>query len=70
MEMGWMDGILNVNTNLDPEGEVEEENLLKNYGTMTLEQGIESEKGIHCGAAAEGTRHLHVIPAMSYGLPI
>ena len=44
MEMGWMDGILNVNTNFDPEGEAEEENLLENYGTVTLEQVIESER--------------------------
>jgi hypothetical protein len=45
MEMGWMDGILNINTNPDgPEGEEEEENLINNYGTITLEQAVESER--------------------------
>ncbi|KAI2496356.1 hypothetical protein MHU86_18135 [Fragilaria crotonensis] len=43
MEMGWMDGILNVTTN--PGEEVpDEENMLENYGTITLEQVIESER--------------------------
>ena len=43
VEMGWMDGILNVD--IAGQGdEPEEENLLENYGTITLEQVIESEK--------------------------
>ncbi|KAI2497135.1 hypothetical protein MHU86_17396 [Fragilaria crotonensis] len=43
MEMGWMDGILNVTTN-PGEDEPEEENMLENYGTITLEQVIASER--------------------------
>ena len=43
MEMGWMDGILNVTTN-PGEDEPEEENILENYGTITLEQVIASER--------------------------
>ena len=44
MEMSWMDGILTVSTNVGPEGDPEEENLLENYGTVTLEQVIESSE--------------------------
>jgi hypothetical protein len=43
MGMGWMDGILNVTTN-PGEDEPEEENILENYGTITLEQVIASER--------------------------
>ena len=43
-EMGWMDGILDVTTS-DEDADVEEiENLILNYGSITLEQVIESEK--------------------------
>ena len=43
-EMGWMEGILDIVTS-DEDEEVEEvENLIINYGTLTLEQVTESEK--------------------------
>jgi hypothetical protein len=44
MEMGWMDRIQNVDTNPGPESDPEEDNLLENYGVITLEQVILSER--------------------------
>ena len=44
-EMGWMDGILNVD--ITEEGDEDEEtlsNLIENYGTLTLEQVIAHEE--------------------------
>ena len=43
-EMGWIDGILNINTNPNPADPPIHENLIKNYGTITLEQVIATEK--------------------------
>ena len=43
--MGWIDRILNINVTPEEEGgDAEEENLLENYGTVTLEQVLASEK--------------------------
>ena len=41
-EMGWTGGILNVTLNAD-EPDEREENLIENYGTLTLEQVVTSE---------------------------
>jgi hypothetical protein len=44
IDMGWMDGILDIVTSgvgADPK---EVENLIYNYGTVTMEQVIESER--------------------------
>jgi hypothetical protein len=46
IEMGWMEGILKIplnNEEVEDEEEVEEENLLVNYGSITLEQVVNSE---------------------------
>jgi hypothetical protein len=45
IDVGWMDGILNINMNPEEDGgNAEEENLLENYGTVALEQVLASEK--------------------------
>ena len=44
IEMGWMTGILDVVTSDIDEAVEEVENLILNYGTLTLEQVIASEK--------------------------
>jgi len=41
-EMGWTGGILNITLNAD-EPDEREENLIENYGTLTLEQVVTSE---------------------------
>jgi hypothetical protein len=43
-EMGWMNGILDVVTSKEGDEVEEVENPILNYGTLTLEQVIESEK--------------------------
>ena len=43
VEMGWMEGILDVVTNNEGEEPQEVDNLIYNYGTITLEQVIRSE---------------------------
>ena len=42
-EMGWSEGILNITLELDDDDEPVQENLIENYGTITLEQVVESE---------------------------
>ena len=44
IEMGWMDGILDIVTSDEGADPEEVENLIYNYGTVTLEQVIESER--------------------------
>ncbi|KAI2507910.1 hypothetical protein MHU86_6568 [Fragilaria crotonensis] len=65
-EMGWTGGILNITLNAD-EPDEREENLIENYGTLTLEQVVISElQYIEEGETSTG--HLHAIQ-VSYGLP-
>ena len=46
-EMGWMEGILNVRMNDDDEHPVHE-NLLDNYGRISLEQ-VKTSEGLYIG---------------------
>jgi hypothetical protein len=43
-EMGWSDSILNITLEVDDDGNPVQENLIKNYGTISLEQVVESER--------------------------
>jgi hypothetical protein len=46
IKMGWMEGILKIPMGAeaeDKDAEVEEENILENYGSVTLEQVVRSE---------------------------
>ena len=42
-EMGWSEGILNITLEVTDNGDPVEENLIDNYGTISLEQVVESE---------------------------
>ena len=42
--MGWYDGILNIDINQDPNNAPNYENLIKNYGSITMEQVLTSEQ--------------------------
>ena len=42
-EMGWSDSILNITLEVDDDGDPVQEYLIENYGTISLEQVIESE---------------------------
>jgi hypothetical protein len=58
--MGWMDGILDV-TISEEDAEVEEvENLILNYGSITLKQVVESEMR-YISRGTQGPRHIHVV---------
>jgi hypothetical protein len=42
-EMGWSDSILNITLEVDDDNDPVQEDLIENYGTITLEQVVESE---------------------------
>ena len=42
--MGWYNGILNIDINQDPNNAPNYENLIKNYGSITMEQVLTSEQ--------------------------
>ena len=41
--MGWSDSILNITLEVDDNNDPVQENLIENYGTITLEQVVESD---------------------------
>jgi hypothetical protein len=61
VQMGWYDGILNIDINQDPNNAPKYKNLIRNYGTITLEQVLTSERSYIAleGRSAQDTHMLY-----------